>query len=69
MDVATTPPAQVRTEAAFFQEYYFRVSDDPERLAQLLAVGGGQAVAPTQTGGAGLDGMSGFRERLTRPTP
>ncbi len=69
----TVAPAQLRTDITFFREYYFRVADDPDRLARLLAAGGTGGpigASPDATpAGPGLDGMSGFRERLTRPTP
>ncbi|MFN7145066.1 MAG: hypothetical protein ACK4YP_14915, partial [Myxococcota bacterium] len=59
----TMDPAEVRRDWPFLHEYYFRLNDDPARLARVKAALGDAPLPPTPTG-AGLDGMSGFRERL-----
>ncbi|MDP2308280.1 MAG: hypothetical protein Q8P18_19835 [Pseudomonadota bacterium] len=73
----TTPPEQLRADILFFREYYFRFNEDPDRLAAVDRVATASAAPagmpppgtppPGAPPGPGLDGMSGFRERLNRP--
>lgn len=59
----TMDPAEVRGAWPFLHEYYFRLNDDPARLARVKAALGDAPLPPTPAA-AGLDGMSGFRERM-----